>query len=347
MQDSPVQQAAPEAAPFSVAVTAPAWRAAAEAWAAEAVARLGGAVTAVEQPRVRPWSTQLVVGSSAGRFWFKASCRAQAFEPALQDLLARLLPGDVDRPVAADARRGWMLTADRGATLREDHEPTPDDWAAVVGTWARVQRAVADRRADVLATGVPDCSPATVPARFDSMLGLLRALPAGHPARPDAGLAERLAAARPRVEAAAHHLAADPLPVTLQHGDLHPGNVFAAPDGLRLFDLGDAHWAHAAEALAVPCAVMAAAGLDPRPAVDAFRAAWDDVGPGATSDAASGAGPDAAWEATWRAARVAQAVNRAETWWGCLAQATDAEVADWGEAPLRHLGRVLEVEDAR
>jgi hypothetical protein len=337
MQDSPVQHASREAAPFSVTVTSTAWRAAAEAWVADAVGRLGGAVSAVEQPRVRPWSSQFVVGSSAGRFWFKAGCRAQAFEPALQDLLGRLVPADVDRPVAADPHRGWMLTADRGATLHEDHQPTPDDWAAVVGTWARVQRAVAGHRADVLATGVPDCSPTTVPARFDRMLGVLRALPAGHPARPDDGLAARLAAARPRVEAAARHLAADPLPVTLQHGDLHPGNVFATPGGLRLFDLGDAQWAHAAEALAVPCAVMAAAGLDPRAAVDAFRAAWRAPG--------SDPHTDPGWDATRRAARVTQAVNRADTWWRCLEQATEAETADWGEAPLRHLSRVLEVED--
>ena len=34
-----------------------------------------------------------------------------AFEPALQELARPVVPHDVDRPYAIDARRGWMLTA--------------------------------------------------------------------------------------------------------------------------------------------------------------------------------------------------------------------------------------------
>ncbi|WP_201308735.1 phosphotransferase [Puerhibacterium puerhi] len=317
------------AEPFSVTVATPGWRAAAEAWVRDAVGRRDARVTGVEQPRVRPWSTQLVVDTTAGRFWFKACCPAQAFEPALQALLADLVPGAADAPVAVDADRGWLLTADRGATLREDHEPTPDDWAAVLTAWVAVQQALAAHRDAVLAVGVPDCSPATVPARFDLMLARLRALPAAHPSHPDPDAAARLEAARPRVAAAAGLLAADPLPASLQHGDLHPGNVFATPGGLRVFDLGDAQWAHPLEALVVPRAVIGASGLDPAPALAAARAAW-------------GAADDAGWDALLRAAGVTHAVNRSLTWWDCLVGATDAEVADWGEAPLRHLSRVLE-----
>jgi hypothetical protein len=322
----------PSAAAFSLAVRAPAWRAAAEAWVRGAVGALGGAVAAVDQPRVRPWSTQLVVDSSAGRFWFKACCPAQAFEPALQALLADLVPGAADAPVALDAERGWLLTADRGATLREVREPTAGDWAAVLAAWVAVQRAVAAHREAVLAVGVPDCSPATVPARFELMLARLRELPAGHPSRPDAATAARLETARPRVAAAAALLADDVLPASLQHGDLHPGNVFATAEGLRVFDLGDAQWAHPLEALVVPRAVMAAAGIDPAAALAAARSAWGAAAPA----------DDAGWEALLRAAAVTHAVDRSQTWWDCLAGATDAEVADWGEAPLRHLSRVLD-----
>jgi hypothetical protein len=335
---SPAQPTAAE--PFSVAGTSPAWRAAAETWAREAVERLGARVTGVEQPRVRPWSTQLVVATTRGRFWFKACCPAQAFEPALQALLADLVPGAADAPVVVDAARSWLLTADRGATLREDREPTVDDWAAVLAAWVAVQRAVAAHREAVLAVGVPDCSPATVLERFELMLARLRALPAGHPSRPDAGIAARLEAARPRVASAAARLADDALPATLQHGDLHPGNVFATAAGLRVFDLGDAQWAHPLEALVVPRAVIEAAGLDPAPPLAAARAAWRAAG----GDAGGAAGPtdDAGWDALLRAAGVTHAVNRSLTWWDCLAGATEDEVTDWGEAPLRHLSRVLE-----
>ena len=42
------------------------------------------------------------------------------------------------------------------------------------------------------------------------------------------------------------------------------------------------------------------------------------------------------------AAVVTQPVNRSSTWWECLAEATQEEWAEWGEAPARHLVNVLE-----
>ena len=110
---------------FSEVVSAPAWRAEAEDWVRAQVAESGGRVVGdITQPRVRPWSTQLVVPTDAGRLWFKANCPALAFEPAVHRTLARLDPGEVDEPVAVDAERGWMLTRDRGTTLGDSHEAT-------------------------------------------------------------------------------------------------------------------------------------------------------------------------------------------------------------------------------
>ena len=43
-----------------------------------------------------------------------------------------------------------------------------------------------------------------------------------------------------------------------------------------------------------------------------------------------------------RAAVVTQPVNRSLTWWECLAEATEEEWREWGEAPVRHLANVLE-----
>jgi len=324
-------------APFSVEVTSEAWRADAEAWIGDALTARGRSVALTEQPRVRPWSTQLVVDAEgpAGpeRFWFKANCRAQAFEPALQSLLAELAPDDVDVPVAADPARGWMLTADRGPTMADRHRPREADWTRVIGEWARLQRRLAGRSAEVLAAGVPDCSPATVPARFAELLEVVLGLPAEHPASPDPATADALAAAAGRVERAAATLASSPMPPALQHGDLHPGNVFAtgADDSLRIFDFGDAQWAHPIEAVLVPIAVMEHNGLDPASSMAAFRTAWSPIAPD----------DDAAWAALVAAAETTHAVNRAFTWWGCLGQATDDEMADWGEAVLRHLSRVL------
>ncbi|GAB3092235.1 phosphotransferase [Isoptericola nanjingensis] len=331
------------AAAFSDTVTSDAWRAEATAWITAVLARRGVRVLAPpEQPRVRPWSTQLVVATDSGRYWFKATCRSSSFEPALQALLAEVAPDAADAPAAVDADRGWMLTADRGATLRDRREPTGSDWDALLTRSAHLQQELLGHGDALRATGLPDCSPGTVPARFDAVLALLQGVPAGHPARPDQRTLERLHAARDAVATAAATLAASPLPSSLQHGDLHPGNVFEVDGALRVFDLGDAQWAHPLEVLEVSSAVARDGGADWEPVERAYRRAWD-VWCAARGLPPVGAADDApAWDDLRRAAGVTHAVNRAWTWCGALAEATEAEWADWGEAPGRHLATVLD-----
>lgn len=322
---------------FSGMVTSRAWRAEVEAWVHDRVLERGHRVTGpLDQRRVSAWSTQLVVPTDTGRLWFKALCPAMAFEPALQEVLASVVPGEVDRPYAIDAGRGWMMTVDRGATLGEDHEPTVEDWQAVVTTMADIQRAIAPHRDAVVAAGVPDCAPATVPARFDVLVERMSELPPEHPSHVDADLRASLLAVRPRLVDVCERLETSPLPVSLQHGDLHPGNVFAGPwaasgRALRVFDFGDAQWAPAVEVLSVPFGVLTEEGRLPwRPVFEAYAERWSDVVDARTLTA------------LWEASAFTQPVNRAQTWWGALADATDAELADWGIAPRHHLVRVLD-----
>lgn len=335
-------------AAFSDTVTSTAWRTAATTWITAALAGRGARVVAApEQPRVRPWSTQLVVDTETGRYWFKAACRSASFEPALQALLAEIAPDAVDAPVAVDAERGWLLTADRGATLRERREPDALDWAVLLTRYAHLQQAVV-RHGDALrATGLPDCSPGTVPARLDAVLDLLESFPAGHPARLADPTATRLREARAAVETAAATLGGSPLPSSLQHGDLHPGNVFEVDGALRVFDLGDAQWAYPLEVLEVSSAVARHAGTDWEPVERAYRRAWDTwcaergLPPAGAADGAP------SWDGLRHAAGVTHAVNRSWAWCGALAEATEAEWADWGEAPGRHLAKVLELVPGR
>jgi len=317
---------------FSVLVSSAEWRADVEAWIHDRVEENGHRVTgALDQRRVAPWSTQIVVPSDVGSLWFKALCPSMSFEPALQDLLARLVPQDVDRPYALDARRGWMITSDRGTTLGDSHEPTLDDWCAVVGVTAHLQRAVAPHRDEVLATGVPDCSPATVPGRLDELVDRFSALPPGHPSHVDGDLRSELLATRSRLVDACDEIVVSEMPVTLQHGDLHPWNVFAAAGTLRVFDFGDVQWAPAVEVLSVPYGIITEEGRLPwEPVGDTYAERWSDL-----VDARS-------LRTLWEATSLTRPVNRAQTWADCLEEATEKELADWGVAPLHHLRRVLQ-----
>lgn len=317
--------------PFSEHVASAEWRSEAETWIAEQVDRHGHTLTGeVEQSRIRPWSTQLKVPTDVGIVWFKANCPAMQFEPALHTALSRLVSGSVDEPYAVDVERHWMLTADRGATLGDRHEPTIADWRQVLAEAARLQRAVAGHRGEMLATGLPDCSPATVPERFDRLVDTFADLPDQHPAFVPPELEGRLRATRPAIVDAAQTLAESPVPVSWQHGDLHPWNVFDVGAGsLRVFDFGDAQWAHAVEVLSVPYGwITTQTTIEWTDVVGAYRDEW-----GITADEL---------EVLWTATGRTQPVNRALTWWRCLEQASAAEWLEWGDAPLHHLSRVLD-----
>ncbi|NHN56911.1 aminoglycoside phosphotransferase family protein [Calidifontibacter sp. DB0510] len=180
------------------------------------------------QPRVRPWSTQLVAETSQGRVWCKASVPEATSETAVYDLLTDVAP-DLMPPVwAADPAREWLLVPDQGTTLRE--VATADTIVSLLSgmlrRYARLQRASIKVTDALVARGVPLLAPADLVAAWDE-LGI-------HP--------ECL----PALRAAAERLDAVGLPLTIQHDDLHSGNVFA--DGssaggheARIFDWGDAY----------------------------------------------------------------------------------------------------------
>jgi hypothetical protein len=201
----------------------------------------------------------------------------------------------------------------------------------VVTTTAHLQRVASDHRDEVLATGVPDCSPSTVPHRFDVLLERFATLPADHPTHADADLVARLTAVRPRIVEAVEQIDASAVPCSIQHGDLHPWNVFAVGGSLRVFDFGDVQWAPVMEALAVPYGVIADEGRLPwEPVRDAYVERWADVADARTM------------HALWEATAFTQPVNRTQTWWDAIAGATDDEVAELGSYPLQHLSRVLD-----
>ncbi|CAN5160042.1 hypothetical protein BH09ACT10_BH09ACT10_10780 [soil metagenome] len=312
-----------------------AWLDEAAAWirevAAEADLHLHGRI---EVHRHRVWATTLIAHSHRGTLWFKANCPAFAFEPALVRLLTEIAPEAVTPPVAIDPRRGWMLHLDGGPALGDDHEPTTEDWAQIVQQMGTLQRALVGHRERLLATGLPDCAPATVVHRFDDLLELYASTPDAHPANLPPDVYADLLRQRPRVIDAAQQLGSFAVPAALQHGDLHPWNVFAATDSRgrhRVFDFGDAQWASPFEVLAVPFGWIApsenAAWL---PVLHAYREVWSDLIKPRDFDA------------LFNATHVTHPINRAATWRAALATASPDSWGTWGSQPADHLRNLLE-----
>jgi Phosphotransferase enzyme family len=254
--------------------TEPDWLESVHDWIRSQLERLGlEPAGEIEQPHIRPWSTVLRVPTDGGDVWFKASMPTQAFEVAVVETLAVRRPDLVPRLLAADLKRGWMLQGDGGTRLREILEQTGDFdvWLEILPLYAQLQMDVAVDRDRLLAAGVPDRLLASLPGQFEQVLTDAEAL---ETLTQDER--RRLAALAPRIEAECRELAAYGLPETIQHDDLHDGQVFVRDGRFLFFDWGDACVSHPFYTLVVTLAVLAhRLELDhDAPELDRFRDAY-------------------------------------------------------------------------
>ena len=311
----------------------PQWRAAAGGWIRERLAGLGTPVTgAIEETRVRPWSVTYRAASAGGPRWFKANSTGCAYEAGLAGALGRWEPESVLAPLAVNAGRGWLLSADAGPTLRDELTGAPPErllavWAEMLQRYAVLQRALAGRAGEMVALGVPDLRVPAMPSHFAALLD--------DPAvRADLG-AERLAAVEatgPAFGEWCAELAGDGIPASLQHDDLTDANVFV--DNYRFFDWGDASVAHpfgsllvgigfAAHVLELPAGAPELTRLR-----DAYLEPWSDLaGPAELRRSASLA---------WRVTRV----SRALAWRRALRDAALPVGEDFRTAVADWLGEV-------
>jgi len=245
-----------------------------EAWIGAELERAGFALAGeMEQPHVRPWSTVLRVPTTEGDLWFKANIPLLAFEAGVVQTLAARRADLVPMLLAADLERGWMLQGDGGTRLREIVERTGDFrvWERILPLYAELQMDVAADEGTLLRLGVPDRRLAALPAQFDEVLGDDEALGTltGEERR-------RLETLAPRVGADAAELAAYGIPETIQHDDLHDGQIFVQGDRFLFFDWGDSCVSHPFFTMVVTLAVLAWRLDVPHedPALEAFRDAY-------------------------------------------------------------------------
>ncbi|WP_285501552.1 phosphotransferase [Actinokineospora sp. NBRC 105648] len=233
------------------------WRDQAVGWLDERLAAAGARrVGQIEEPRVRPWSTVFAAPTTAGRVWFKAMGPDTAFEAGLYEVLHPVVPDRVLTPIATDRERGWIVLPDGGPTL-PDGAALPD----FLARYGQLQRDLAPHVDALLAAGVADMRPAILPARFAEALRLIDGVP------------ESIAALAPEVADWCARLAASAVPASIDHNDLHAGNVL--PDG-RFYDWGDSVVAHPFASLLVPLSMLPEAAR--AGAVDAYLEPFTDLG---------------------------------------------------------------------
>jgi len=230
----------------------PAWIAGAHAWIEEQAVRLGLTRTgAIEQPHIYPWSTVMRVPTVEGDVWFKANTGQLQHEAALVSLVAKRVPERVPPLLATDLDRGWMLMADAGQRLREivAAERNLDRWLDVLPATARIQLAMEPDVDALLALGVPDMRLATLPDRYAQLMDVIEA-------------EDRFRDGQDRVVELAEELATYGIAETLQHDDLHDGQVFVRNGTHLVMDWGDACISHPFFTLSVTVEGVIAWGVD-------------------------------------------------------------------------------------
>lgn len=216
----------------------------------------------------RPWSLVVRVGD----VWLKACSRGTAHEAPLLDALRRWGSDHVVLPLAADVERGYLALPDSGRQVR-GLDDNLARWPSLLAEHAAFQRSLVERADELVALGVPDRRPALLPGLLDELVARLE---------PPADLRRELGAHRPCFEADCALLATGPVPASLQHDDLHDGNVLVDGDGAaRLIDWGDASVTHPFGVLLVTIRAMQHRhGLSDEEADrlrDAYLEPWSDL----------------------------------------------------------------------
>jgi hypothetical protein len=202
----------------------------AEAWIRAHVEPVGG----MELVHERPWGTVRRVPVAGGVAWFKVCAPVQAFEPRLTAALAGRWSDRLPDVLGYDDERAWLLLGDAGEPLGFDGGPEP--WLSVLPRYAELQHSEAGHAAAHLDGGVPDRRIATFPALFETMLA--RELPLR------SGDLARLQGFAPRFAELCDELAAQGVPETIQHDDLHGANVYPRGGTPRILDWGDSCVSH-------------------------------------------------------------------------------------------------------
>ena len=155
--------------------------------------------------------------------------------------------------VANDAERGWLLMRDGGQRLRELVHSWPTSPTGRRSCPSTPSSRSRSRRTSTScwARSVPDERLAVLPGHLAALLDDRDACMVGRENGLDEDEYERLRALLPDFAARCARLAAYGIPETIQHDDLHDGNVFVRDGRYLFFDWGDSCVSHPFHTLVV------------------------------------------------------------------------------------------------
>jgi Phosphotransferase enzyme family len=225
----------------------PIWFAKASSWidnhlSRQNIIRIG----AIEQFRIRHWSTILRISTNVGDIYFKAVIPELAYEAALTETLSRWYPGCMPQIFAISRENGWLLMSDGGMSLNESLK-TEDDiqhWQMILPIYAQLQQNFVQHLDELSLVGILNRRLEILPNIYEELLTNTEALATNHPDGISLSEYQRLQDNAGLFASLCEQLAALGIPETLHHGDLHDGNIFINNGSYIFFDWGDSSISH-------------------------------------------------------------------------------------------------------
>jgi len=151
----------------------------------------------------------------------------------------------VTQVIASDAPRRLLLMEDAGERLRALLEPYADitPWNGILPRYAELQMTVAPHADELVALGAPDRRAKALAAAFEQIVSTdeLLTIAGSHSATPED--LQTLRGLVGQVRAMCEELDGT-VPDSIQHDDLHDGQIFIRGDVVRFLDWGDSNVSH-------------------------------------------------------------------------------------------------------
>lgn len=272
------------------------WRAEADAWFT-AQARAAGYEPTGEMVPVRAWqrSAVLKLPTAGGDLYFKAVPPMFAHEQQLNLFLEERYPAQAPRTLAYDSVRRWAITRDFGGPPLSDIAEFAV-WEDAYQRYAKLQIALRGQLVELRELGCPWRPLAARTHLIKELLHDDELLLLGRPGGLTVEQAGTLRAQVPWLLELWNALAASPIPISLDHGDLWPANMVAADGDILFFDWSDCALTHPFLCFILSGPEAQAAFPDLPDVAErvrrAYLAPWREHLPGIDVDAA--------FELTWR-----------------------------------------------
>ena len=205
-------------------------------WITDRIRSLGIAIRSpVQQVKSFYSGGTLRVNTDAGYIYFKAVSKAFIREPEIMGILTKRIPERVPVLLAINPERRWILVQDMGGTdLREVSEI--EVWEDVLRTYAQIQVSSLEFMDEMLSGPFYDHRIGTIASAIDSVFKDAPILLRDYEQCLTGAELEALRAVVPQIKTLCDEIGSYKVPCTLEHGDLHSGNIRVTQNGLIFYD---------------------------------------------------------------------------------------------------------------